>query len=110
MSEKWEKYKSKELHGKFVRDTEDERHEMTWDWLKKGIIKKETEGLIMAAQDQALRTNAMKKYIDKTDVSPKCRMCEIADETISHIATECSALTQKQYKNWRHDTVAQIIH
>ncbi len=108
--DKWEKYKNKELHGKFIRDTEEERDELTWEWLKKGVIKKETEGLIMAAQDQALRTNAIKKYIDKVDISPKCRMCGDRDETISHITTECSALAQKQYKNWRHDKVAQIIH
>ncbi|XP_063604907.1 uncharacterized protein LOC134780228 [Penaeus indicus] len=110
MKEKYERYKAKELHGKFIRDTEDGRHRLTWDWLKKGIIKKETEGLIMAAQDQALRTNAIKKYIDKADISPKCRLCGDRDETISHIITECSALAQKQYKYWRHDKVAQIIH
>ena len=37
-------------------------------------------------------------------------MCGDRDETISHTATECSAQAQKQYKNWRHDKVAQIIH
>ena len=105
-----EKYKGKELHGKFLRETEDGRDPMTWDWLRTGVIKKETEGLIMAAQDQALRTNAIRKYIDKQDVSPVCRMCGERDETISHILTECSKLAQKHYKSWRHDKVAQILH
>ena len=28
---------------------------------------------------------------------------------MSHIAAECIALAQKQYKIWRHDRVAQVI-
>ena len=31
--------------------------------------------MLMAAQDQAWRTNATKSCIDKQDVSPVCRMC-----------------------------------
>ena len=40
--------------------------------LKKSRLKKETEGMIMAAQDQALRTNSIKRIIDKQNVSAKC--------------------------------------
>ena len=36
-----------------------------WRWLREGELKKETEGLIMAAQTQSLRTNVMKAQIDK---------------------------------------------
>ena len=45
-------------------------------WLKNGQLKKETEFLIIAAQDQALRTNAIKHNIDKTDETPLCRLCK----------------------------------
>ena len=31
-----------------------------------------------------------------------CRLCGEREETVSHIATECKKLAQKQYKNWRH--------
>ena len=41
----------------------------------KGGLKKETEGLITAAHDQALRTNLNKAENDKQEVSPLCRMC-----------------------------------
>ena len=64
----------------------------------------------MAAQDQALRTNAIKKMIDKQDISPMCRLCGEREETISHVVAECKMLAQKQYKVWRHDKVAQVIH
>ena len=37
----------------------------TWEWLKKGRLKKEMEGMIIAAQDEVLRTNNIKRIIDK---------------------------------------------
>ena len=56
-------------------------------------MKKETEGLLIAAQDQALRTNVIKTRIDKSHGDSKCRMCKEADE--------------KEYKR-RHDNVARV--
>ena len=38
----------------------------------------------MAAQHQALRTNSIKRIIDKQNVYAKCRMCGEGDETVSH--------------------------
>ena len=64
----------------------------------------------MAAQTQALRTNAIKCKIDKMDVSPLGRLCGERDETNSHILAECKMLAQKEYKIWRHDQVAKVIH
>ena len=78
--------------------------------VEKGISKKETERLILAAQDQALRTNWIKRMIDKVDISPKCRMCGGADETVSHIVSECKQLAQNEYKKCRHDKIAAILH
>ena len=66
--------------------------------VKKGKLKKETEGLITAAQDQALRTNSIKNRIDKQQLSPACRLCGKRDETVSHIVAECKMLAQKYYK------------
>jgi hypothetical protein len=36
-------------------------------------------------------------------------MCKQADETISHIVSECSKLAQTEYKS-RHDRVATVVH
>ena len=108
--ERLNSYRGKALHGQFVRGTENIRDSESWNWLKRGTMKKETEGLLTAAQDQALRTNYIKNKIDKLDVSPMCRMCGEREETVSHITAECKKLAQNQYKNWRHDKVAQVIH
>ena len=107
--ERKRKLLDKPLHGQFFGSTQD-RDEKSWEWIKKGKLKKETEGLLMAAQDQALRTNSIKCRVDKQKVSPSCRMCGEREETVAHVTAECKMLAQKYYKNWRHDKVAQIIH
>ena len=65
--EKIERWRFKRLYDQLLqkRQTEQIRDDRSWDWIKKENLKKETEGLIMAAQDQALRTTAVKQ-----DVSP----------------------------------------
>ena len=82
--------------GKFFRKTQEHRDESSWDWLKHGKLKKEIEGMLMAAQDQALRTNAMKNKIDKMNISPLCKLCGERDETVAHIVAECKMLAQRQ--------------
>ena len=63
----------------------------------------------MAAQDQALRTRYIQRAIDGTNISSKCRKCNVKEETINHIVSECPALAQNQYKK-RHDSVAKTLH
>ena len=45
-----------------------------WGWLRKGCLKRTTEALIMAAQEQAIRTINIKGKIDETQENSKCRM------------------------------------
>ena len=105
------KYENKNLHGAFERKTKEIKDSVeSWTWLKKGYFKKETEGMIMAAQDQAIRTRWVQKNIDKMDITETCRMCGDKEETISHIVSECKQLAQNEYKLSRHDKVAAILH
>ena len=105
-----DKYSRKCFHGKFYTNTEEGKDCKTWDWLRRGNLKRETEGMLMAAQGQALRTKYIRKVIDKEDVAATCRLCGERDETVAHVVSECKMLAQKQYKNWRHDKIAQVIH
>jgi len=104
-----ENLKGKKLHSVFFEKTEF-RDSQSWEWLRNGDLKKATEGTIMAAQEQAIRTRSIKHHIDKVETSPLCRFCGDREETISHLVSECSQLAQKQYKHWRHDKVAQVLH
>ena len=64
---RWKRdWKAKELHGQILRQTEDVKDEASRDWMMREDLKKDTEGLITAAQDQALRTNVIKAKIEKT--------------------------------------------
>ena len=65
--------------------------------------------MMFAAQEQALRTNAIKANIDKQPVSPLCRLCMKTPETVMHLASGCTKLAQKQYRK-RHDNVAKRVH
>ena len=62
--ERKERFQGKQLQGQFWRNTLI-RDKKTWEWLKKGRLKKEMEGMIIAAQDQVLRTNSLKRIIDR---------------------------------------------
>ena len=80
-------------------------HKKTWTWLRNGNTKRETESLLIAAQNNAIKTNHIKARIDKTQQNSKCRLCGDRDETTNHIS-ECSKLAQKEYKT-KHARVEQ---
>ena len=98
-----------ELYGRFKRLINNIPHQKTWTWLRKENLKRETESLLMTAQDNAIRTNHIKVRIDKTHQNSKCRLCGDRDETINHIISECGKLAQEEYKT-RLDWVGKVIH
>ena len=100
-----QKWEGKQLYGCFKRLI-NISHQSTWTWLRKGNLKRETEFLLIAAQDNAIRTNHIKARIDKTQQNSKC---SDRDKTINHIISECSKLALKEYKA-RHDLVGKVIN
>ena len=99
----------KQLYGRFKRLINNISNDKSWTWLRKGNFTKETESLLIAAQNNVIRTNHIKMRIDKTHQNSKYRLCRDRDETINHIISECSKLAQKEYKT-RHDWVGKVIH
>ena len=104
-----QKWEGKQLYGRFECLVNNISHQKTRTWLRKGNLKRETEFLLIAAQDNAIRTNRIKARIDKMQQNSKYRLCGDGDETINHIISECSKLAQKEYKA-RHDWVGKVIH
>ena len=102
-------WEEKQLYGRFKRRRNNISHDKTWTWLRKGNFKKETESHLIAAQNNAIRTNHIKARIDKTQQNSKCRLCGDYDETINHIICECRKLAQKEY-NTKYDLVGKVIH
>ena len=86
--EKQEEWRQKAPNGHFI--TRIEVSEDTWGWLRKGKLKKETEGMILTAQDQALPTRQAKMRIEKQRGDPKCRLCD------EHVLSECKKTAQTE--------------
>ena len=59
-------------------------------------MKRETESLIVAAQNQSIRTNLVKAKIDKSQGDSLCRVCRKVDKRIDHIVSGCSKLGQNE--------------
>ena len=100
--------KEKALPGAFVQQISDEAGEESWRWLRNGFFKKETGGLILAAQEQALRTNWIKYSIGKTSETPLCRLCGDATETVRHTVSGCKKLAHREYWKRHHKVVLRV--
>ena len=104
-----QKWEEKQFYGRFKLLINTISHQKTWTWLRKGNFRRETESLLIAAQNNAIRTNHIKARIDKTQQNCKCRLCGDRDETINHIISRCSKLAQNEYKT-RQNWVGKVIH
>ena len=62
-----------------------------------GLLKREIESLIIAAQNNTMRTNCIKAKLDNRQENNKCRLYSDKDDTINH-----SKQTQREYKNKHH--------
>ena len=108
MESRWQE---KPLHGKFAarRKNADEDETATPKWLRRSGLKWETEGFILAAQDQSLFTRNYQANVLHNGVNEKCRFCEERVETIDRPVSGCTVLTPNEYKN-RHDRIGQYLH
>ena len=97
-------WEEKALHGQYLRRTKEVRSEQSWIWLQNADLKRETESLIVAAQNQSIKTNLGKAKIRKSQKDTLCRLCKNADESIDHAVSGYSKLAQKEYKR-RHESV-----
>ena len=107
---KEEKWKNKALHGQYPKILEkpDVDSVTTNKWLSSNP-KGETEGLLVAAQDQAINTRNYQKVICGQQVESKCRMCSQHEETVDHILSGCEVLAKTEYIT-RHNKAATYLH
>ena len=107
-----DKWKEKATYGKFPNylDKDHVDVELSFEWMKHtGLKEGETEGLITAAQDQALNTRYYSKNIIKQGTTDRCIMCHTQAKTVEHIISGCQTLAADQYLD-RHDQVAAQLH
>ena len=83
--------------------------EISFKWMEHTGLKGETEGLITAAQYQALNARYYSKHIIKQGTTDRYRMCHTQPETVENIILGCQTLAADQYLN-KHDHVAAELH
>lgn len=106
-------WKKMALHGKHPQELclPQVDKEASNTWLTKGDLYPETEGFVLAIQDQVIHTKNYVKHIikDGTVKNDRCCRCCLKPETIQHVTSGCEALAGTDYLQ-RHDQVAKIVH
>ena len=106
-------WEAKALHGRHVKNVRQEHisAKLSYRFLQNGQLFPETEGFILAIQDQVIATRNYQKVIIKngTITDDNCRKCHQFPETIDHITAGCKLLAGTEYTS-RHNSVAKIIH
>nr|CAH7731196.1 unnamed protein product [Callosobruchus chinensis] len=99
----------KALHSKHrYRVTQDHINEdQSSTWLQDGQLFPETEGFMLAVQDQVIATRIYRKFIikDPSITDDSCRKCHQQKETIGHITGACRTLAGTEYIA-RHNSAA----
>jgi hypothetical protein len=105
------RWKEKPLHGQHpkIMDKPSIDSDVSYNWLKKGLLNAETESNILAIQDQCIRTRNYEKHILKLDVEDRCRCCHGPPETVHHLLSACPELAPREYL-YRHDQVCKYVH
>ena len=104
-------WEEKELHRRYperLREADVDGYK-TNQWLRSTGLKAETEGLIIAAQDQSLPTKSYFARIVKDGSSPLCRICHKYEETVDHIISGCPELAKTDYLE-RHNKAAAYMY
>ena len=99
----------KKMHGKFFRDVSEVASVKSGSWITSGRVTKSGEGLLFAAQEQALPTNWLNAKITGESDDANCRRCKKMVETVSHLVSGCSELAQYEYRK-RHDRMGLKVY
>lgn len=79
------------------------------EWLRRGVLNYDGERIILAAQDQGLYTNGLKKVLGLVD-DDRCRFCGQAVESTNHLLSGCGTLLAEGRYTVRHNRVCRVIH
>ena len=86
------------MYGYFKRQASEILHEKTRTWLRKANLRRETESLQVATENNAIRTNYIIEKRDTTQQNSWYRLCGDRDEMINHIIREYIKLGEMEYK------------
>jgi len=101
----------KTTHGQFCRHLDQPQIDRiaSNQWLRSASLKRTTESMICAVQEQAISTKYIQKHVFKTVNDDRCRLCKEAPETVHHIISGCTTMAPTKYLH-RHDNVCKYVH
>ena len=99
------------MHGQHQRLLQEEHidQKTSLTWMKDSRLKRHTEAMVHAIQDQAVKIRYIEKNIYKTPENDKCGKCNEKAETIHHITSGCPKYANTLYLK-RHNNVAKYLH
>ena len=99
------------LHGQHQRLIEKDfvDKDLSVKWLKDSRLKGNTESMVFAIQDQAIKTRYIEKNIYHTREDDTCRLCNEYKETIHHEVSGCPKYANTMYLK-RHNNVAKYVY
>ncbi|XP_044759165.1 uncharacterized protein LOC123316918 [Coccinella septempunctata] len=112
VEERIEEWSAKALHGRYPSHLGSEEVDgvESLTYLRAGYLFPETEGRILAIQDQVVPTRMYMKHIAGQDIpSDRCRKCSQAAESIQHVTSSCPILAPRDYLE-RHNAMGKIYH
>ena len=84
--------------------------QLSFSCFRSQTMRPETEGFLIACQDQVIATRNNMRHIHKRhDVVDLCRVCGAPGENMDHIIACCPALARTAYIA-RHNFVVQALH
>ena len=106
-----EDWKKNKRAGRFANRMEEQEIDKnkSYEWLKRGVLNFDSERIILAAQDDGLLTNGLKKIFKLTN-NDKCRFCQESVETTTHLLSGCPKLLAEGRYTTRHNNVCRVIH
>ena len=84
------------MNGQHLGWTEEDGTKKTCQWLKRGRLNRETEKMILAAQDQTKEKNYRKAKVDRSSSISIIRMYKEKEDSVGHVVNECSKKWPKQ--------------
>ena len=110
-AKKRERWKNNKRAGLFFQETQKNYIDQkgSFLWLQNGILNFNEERLMMAAQDQGLMTNGLKKVCGLT-ADDKCRFCHTETESPNHLMSGCKILLADGHYTKRHNRICRYLH
>lgn len=105
----------KSLHSQYFMtvssraDDNDIDTALSFQWLLSSTLAPESEGFLIALQDQAVLTRSHSALFSQSSPTTTCRKCSQFVETVPHIVSGCPTLASNQYTRCHNNALIKDV-